>query len=131
MVRKANKSLKAWVTFVKKVQKEEGLSYSDAMKRSKVRKDSGEKWMSGGGVADSATPINPPGTHADMKIPADVNAKPVISDSLVSNQGGSSTSTTAVLGAKGGSKKQQNTSKKQQKTSKKQQGGRRKTCSKK
>lgn len=50
--RKANKSLKAWVTFVKKVQKEEKLSYKDAIHRAKVRKDKGEKWMVGG-----ATPL--------------------------------------------------------------------------
>lgn len=46
--RKVNKSLKAWVTFVKKVQKEEKLSYKDAIHRAKVRKDKGEKWMMGG-----------------------------------------------------------------------------------
>lgn len=46
--RKVNKSLKAWVTFVKKVQKEEKLSYKDAIHRAKVRKDKGEKWMVGG-----------------------------------------------------------------------------------
>jgi hypothetical protein len=46
--RKENKSLKAWVTFVKKVQKEENISYKDAIHRAKVRKDKGEKWMSGG-----------------------------------------------------------------------------------
>ena len=46
--RKMNKSLKAWITFVKKVQKEEKLSYKDAIHRAKVRKDKGEKWMSGG-----------------------------------------------------------------------------------
>ena len=46
--RKVNKSLKAWVTFVKKVQKEEKLSYKDAIHRAKVRKDKGEKWMKGG-----------------------------------------------------------------------------------
>lgn len=46
--RKVNKSLKAWVTFVKKVQKEEKLSYKDAIHRAKVRKDKGEKWMTGG-----------------------------------------------------------------------------------
>ena len=50
--RKVNKSLKAWVTFVKKVQKEEKLSYKDAIHRAKVRKDKGEKWMSGGSVDD-------------------------------------------------------------------------------
>ena len=46
--RKANKSLRAWVTFVKKVQKEEKLSYKEAIHRAKIRKDKGEKWMKGG-----------------------------------------------------------------------------------
>jgi hypothetical protein len=46
--RKVNKSLKAWVAFVKKVQKEEKLSYKEAIHRAKVRKDKGEKWMKGG-----------------------------------------------------------------------------------
>jgi hypothetical protein len=46
--RKANKSLKAWVAFVKKVQREEKLSYKDAIMRAKQRKDKGEKWMKGG-----------------------------------------------------------------------------------
>ena len=47
--RKVNKGLKAWVTFVKKVQKEEKLNYKEAIHRAKVRKDKGEKWMTGGG----------------------------------------------------------------------------------
>ena len=51
--RKANKSLKAWVTFVKKVQKEEKLSYKDAIHRAKIRKDKGEKWMSGGTLSST------------------------------------------------------------------------------
>jgi hypothetical protein len=46
--RHGNASLKAWVTFVKKVAKEENLSYRDAMMRAKARKDKGEKWMKGG-----------------------------------------------------------------------------------
>ena len=46
--RRVNKSFKAWVTFVKKVQKEEKLSYKDAIPRAKIRKDKGEKWMTGG-----------------------------------------------------------------------------------
>ena len=50
---KPNKSLKAWVTFVKKVQKEEKLSYKDAIHRAKVRKDKGEKWMTGGEMIQS------------------------------------------------------------------------------
>ena len=51
--RKVNKGLKDWVTFVKKVQKEEKLSYKDAIHRAKIRKDKGEKWMSGGSVDDN------------------------------------------------------------------------------
>jgi len=47
--RKVNKSLKSWVAFVKRVQKEEKLSYKDAIHRAKVRKDKGEKWMMKGG----------------------------------------------------------------------------------
>ena len=50
--RKVNKSLKAWVAFVKKVQKEEKLSYKDAIHRAKQRKDKGEKWMTGGAGPD-------------------------------------------------------------------------------
>ena len=46
--RHGNASLRAWVTFVKKVAKEEKLSYRDAMMRAKARKDKGEKWMKGG-----------------------------------------------------------------------------------
>ena len=53
--RKANKSLKAWVTFVKKVQREEKLSYKDAIHRAKVRKDKGEKWMVGGQTSSEET----------------------------------------------------------------------------
>ena len=52
--RKVNKGLKDWVTFVKKVQKEEGCSYKDAIHKAKVRKDKGEKWMSGGGADTDA-----------------------------------------------------------------------------
>ena len=52
---KVNKSLKAWVAFVKKVQREEKLSYKDAIHRAKVRKDKGEKWMSGGDNTPTAT----------------------------------------------------------------------------
>lgn len=56
---KVNKSLKDWVSFVKKVQKEEKLSYKDAIIRAKVRKDKGEKWMSGGTVP-TTTPTETP-----------------------------------------------------------------------
>lgn len=56
---KMNKSLKAWVAFVKKVQKEEKLSYKDAIHRAKVRKDKGEKWMKGGADVDTETTSSP------------------------------------------------------------------------
>lgn len=47
--RHGNASLRAWVTFVKKVQKEEGIGYKEAMSVAKRRKDKGEKWRGGGG----------------------------------------------------------------------------------
>lgn len=53
--RKVNKGLKDWVTFVKKVQKEEKISYKDAIHRAKERKDKGEKWMSGGGYSTTSS----------------------------------------------------------------------------
>ena len=46
--RHGNASLRAWVTFVKKVQKEEGIGYKEAMSVAKKRKDGGEKWRGGG-----------------------------------------------------------------------------------
>jgi len=46
--RHGNASLRAWVTFVKKVQREEKISYKEAMTRAKKRKDNGEKWRGGG-----------------------------------------------------------------------------------
>jgi hypothetical protein len=63
--RKVNKSLKAWVTFVKKVQKEEKLSYKDAIHRAKIRKDKGEKWMSGGEGTSTGTFVTIPLTDSD------------------------------------------------------------------
>ena len=57
--RHGNKSLTAWVKFVKKVAREEKLPYRDAMMRAKVRKDKGEKWMSGGeSMSDNSMPDN-------------------------------------------------------------------------
>ena len=56
--RRGNASLKAWVTFVKKVQREEKLSYRDAMMRAKARKDKGEKWMKGGAFGDEEDVTN-------------------------------------------------------------------------
>jgi hypothetical protein len=48
--RHGNASLRAWVTFVKKVQKEEGIGYKEAMTVAKKRKDKGEKWRGGDGM---------------------------------------------------------------------------------
>ena len=45
--RRVNPALGKWVAFVKKVQKEEKISYKEAMTRAKARKDKGEKWMGG------------------------------------------------------------------------------------
>lgn len=50
--RKGNKSLTSWVAFVKKVAREEKLPYGKAMKRASVRKNKGEKWMTGGDGPD-------------------------------------------------------------------------------
>ena len=50
--KRGNSALKSWVAFVKKVAKEEKLSYRDAMMRAKKRKDKGEKWMMKGGQAN-------------------------------------------------------------------------------
>jgi hypothetical protein len=54
--KRGNNALKSWVAFVKKVAKEEKLSYRDAMMRAKARKDKGEKWMKGGDVAPMESP---------------------------------------------------------------------------
>lgn len=50
--KKANGALMDWVKFIKKVQKEEKLTYKDAMGRAKTRKDKGEKWRQHGGDYD-------------------------------------------------------------------------------
>ena len=55
--RHGNKSLTAWVKFVKKVAREEKLPCRDAMMRAKVRKDKGEKWMSGGNEPVANEPV--------------------------------------------------------------------------
>ena len=45
---KVNKSLKAWVAFVKSVQKKYKLSYKDAIHKAKQLKDKGADWMGKG-----------------------------------------------------------------------------------
>jgi len=56
--RHGNASLRAWVTFVKKVQREEGVGYKEAMTLAKKRKDRGEKWRGGAGEENSAVGDN-------------------------------------------------------------------------
>lgn len=74
--RKVNKGLKSWVAFVKRVQKEEKLSYKDAIHRAKVRKDKGEKWMFGGGDPDDdeLAETNEEETSSDTEV-KDLDAK--------------------------------------------------------
>jgi Tfp pilus assembly major pilin PilA len=72
--RKVNKSLKAWVAFVKKVQKEEKLSYKDAIHRAKQRKDKGEKWMKGGATDDDEATPSPTATANPTTTPATATA---------------------------------------------------------
>jgi hypothetical protein len=63
--------LKDWVSFVKKVSKEEGLSYKEAMVRAKERKNKGEQWMSGSSKKNRRkggdTPTEPPQTTLPPK----------------------------------------------------------------
>ena len=78
MVRKVNKSLQNWVSFIKKVQAEEGLSYKDAMQRAKVRKDSGEKWMVGG-EEKSESDMESESKDMSVSQDAEVMDKPMVS----------------------------------------------------
>ena len=54
--RKGNKMLSSWVAFVKKVQHEEKISYSDAMKRASARK---KEWKRGQMGGDPSVPGDP------------------------------------------------------------------------
>ena len=86
--RKVNKSLKAWVSFVKKVQKEEKLSYKDAIHRAKVRKDKGEKWMSGGAGADSTTALDEDvGEYAPVEEDINVDVNENVETSIMGGRG--------------------------------------------
>ena len=69
--RKANKSLRAWVTFVKKVQKQEKLSYKDAIHRAKQRKDKGEKWMKGGDGEEEGMDVKEMDSPEEMEMEID------------------------------------------------------------
>ena len=65
--RRGNASLRAWVTFVKKVQKEENISYKEAMMRAKKRKDKGEKWR-GGGYEEEDTSSDSAGNEMEAEL---------------------------------------------------------------
>jgi hypothetical protein len=68
--RHGNASLRAWVTFVKKVQREEGVGYKEAMTLAKKRKDKGEKWR--GGANGDAEKSDVGKSSADNIDPVDV-----------------------------------------------------------
>ena len=78
--RKVNKSLKAWVAFVKRVQKEEKLSYKDAIHRAKVRKDKGEKWMVGGADPKDSTLTDDTTVELDETVEEEMPADTEVSD---------------------------------------------------
>ena len=78
--RKVNGALKQWVAFVKKVQKEEGISYPDAIHRAKVRKDSGEKWKHKVGGSNGELEVVEPNTVDDVVVSEDVDGDDVSMD---------------------------------------------------
>ena len=107
---KTNSVLKSWVTFVKKVQKEEGITYPEAMKRAKARKS---EWKRGGSMD----------TEDDGMMPS---SSPSSSSSLVSSSGydgdmsSSPSSSPAELNDLSGGKRKRRT--KKRKGSKKRRG---------
>ena len=54
--RKGNKMLSSWVAFVKKVQRDEQISYSDAMKRASARKKEWKRGQMGGEAVPQPVP---------------------------------------------------------------------------
>lgn len=102
---KTNSALKSWVTFVKKVQKEEGITYPEAMKRAKARKS---EWKRGGSMD----------TEDDGMMPSSSSS----SSSLVSSSGydGDMSSSPAEVSDMSGGKRKRRT--KKRKGSKKRRG---------
>jgi hypothetical protein len=155
MGRKANNSLKSWVKFVKRVQKEEGGSYKEAMMSAKARKDKGANWMIGGSgsasgpSASGASSTIVAGAHAAGSGPTGVSSQQTGSSNVLAQgaaaigsalSGAASSGAQVPAGTNGGSAPQGQPSgmsgppppkmgggKKNKKTSKKQKGGRRKT----
>lgn len=82
-LRKGNNGLKAWVTFVKKVQKEENISYKDAIHRAKVRKDKGEKWMTGGKtISSNPNPEPNPSSSSSSSSSSDTTSSSMNNDEI-------------------------------------------------
>ena len=74
--RKGNKMLSSWVAFVKKVQKEEQISYSQAMKRASARKKEWKMGQMGGAEVGEEKPIDYSGStgstgSTDSYVPTD------------------------------------------------------------
>lgn len=86
--RRGNASLRAWVTFVKKVQREEKVSYKEAMTLAKKRKDKGEKWRGGvllGGEYDNeAAVVDDKAAIVDDEVNLDVD-EAVLDDDMNMN----------------------------------------------
>ena len=122
--RRANKSLKQWVAFVKKVAKEEGLEYKDAMKRAKARSDKGEKWQKGGDPTAASTEDNKNETPAagqttaDAQPTADANAKPTADANAKPTSGGEGEQPST-----GGQRQRQQRSAKQRRSARQQRKG--------
>jgi hypothetical protein len=108
-------ALHHWVAFIKKVQKEEGLSYKDAMQRAKQRKDKGENWKGAGGNAEdgmnvdtSPLPeINPPSSNMslvqeDLAIANDAGAVQNAANNAANAQLSADIDQDALLGNVGG-----------------------------
>lgn len=58
MAKKVNASLKAWVAFVKKVQKQYKLSYKDAIHKAKELKDKGADWTNKSAKLKGGSPMD-------------------------------------------------------------------------
>jgi hypothetical protein len=105
--KKANSSLKSWVAFVKKVQKEENISYPEAMKRASARKS---EWKRGGSAMDTSSPMSSSMSSSSMGGPSMGEPSALPSASTLSNS--------AMLGGKRRRTKKNRKSKKSRKSRK-------------
>ena len=76
---KGTSILKSWVAFVKKVQKEEHISYRDAMFRAKARKSEWKRDMKGGEPVEEVVEVEEP------VVEETVVEKPVVEEAEVSD----------------------------------------------